>query len=212
MSDLLVSDVIHGIGAVGGLAASRLSRHQFVRDTGLAVAAAYLGIASVVLFEAGTAYPYARFALAMPFMGCAALCWTWFRRYVHSGPIEPVRRLVRALRDDPRRTSWSPGWLRALRHGAAMRRLAALTVVSVTLSGAVEQYAEPIGPEPAPGVESAQGDNDPTIHAYEVQASSVSWDDALPWGGNPPPWYEDPDSVNCKAAPSWCDGNGTVTA
>lgn len=25
----------------------------------------------------------------------------------------------------------------------------------------------------------------------------VDWDDPDPWGGHPPPWFEDPESVDC---------------
>lgn len=51
----------------------------------------------------------------------------------------------------------------------------------------------------------------PAIYPGEVVKPSADWDDSIPWGGEPPwRWYEDPASVNCEKAPSWCQGNATV--
>lgn len=56
-------------------------------------------------------------------------------------------------------------------------------------------------------------DNDPTVYPEEVKAPSGDWNDAEPWGGDPPwTWYDDPASVNCRAVPEWCKAidNATV--
>lgn len=46
---------------------------------------------------------------------------------------------------------------------------------------------------------------DPVVYPGEVVAAASEWDDAEPWGGNPPPWFEDPASVNCEVADKWCE-------
>ncbi len=45
--------------------------------------------------------------------------------------------------------------------------------------------------------------------AEEVMAPAAAWNDAEPWGGEPPwTWYEDPASVDCAAAKTWCQKAG----
>ncbi|MFA5943718.1 MAG: hypothetical protein WC876_04540 [Candidatus Thermoplasmatota archaeon] len=52
--------------------------------------------------------------------------------------------------------------------------------------------AEPGGLEGGP---VPQGE--PEILANETMAPPASWDDVVPWGGLAPPWFEDPESVDC---------------
>lgn len=40
-----------------------------------------------------------------------------------------------------------------------------------------------------------EGSGDPGI----VFTEPVAWNDPEPWGGNPPPWFEDPATVDCGA-------------
>lgn len=41
------------------------------------------------------------------------------------------------------------------------------------------------------------GPMEPTVEV----APAVDWDDPIPWGGDPPPWFEDPASLSCGGRP-----------
>lgn len=45
--------------------------------------------------------------------------------------------------------------------------------------------------------QSLGDEGEPEVTEGEVIAPASDWDDAVPWGGNPPPWFEDPASVEC---------------
>jgi hypothetical protein len=68
---------------------------------------------------------------------------------------------------------------------SAIRRSAALLTTALLLGLATAQD------EGEPGL----GDDDPTIFPEEVVDPEAGWEDG--WGGSPPPWFEDPASVDC---------------
>lgn len=76
-----------------------------------------------------------------------------------------------------------------------------LLVLTAGSLEAEEQYAEPIGPEAAAGEECQDCGpaGDPVIYPGEVIAPALESED-----GALGPWFEDPGSVNCEAAPAWC--------
>lgn len=64
-----------------------------------------------------------------------------------------------------------------------MNDLRVMVVLSILLVVSVASAEEQMGePEVVPG---------------EVVAPEAAWDDPDPWGGNPPPWFEDPSTVDC---------------
>jgi hypothetical protein len=73
--------------------------------------------------------------------------------------------------------------------------LAGLLVASTGI--AEPQYAEPIGPAPV---------EEPEPEACgECEAE---WDDPIAWGGDSPPWFEDPASVDCGDRPACWEALG----
>lgn len=95
---------------------------------------------------------------------------------------------------------------------AAYGPILAALAVATCLAGSTAADEE-MGPrDPAldegGSVEASEGaqvyDNNPEILAGEIAAASGDWDDASAWGGSPPPWFEDPTSVDCDVAPTWC--------
>lgn len=81
-----------------------------------------------------------------------------------------------------------------------MRRLAFLAFL--LLFGAAVSAEAPQAVDT--GVE--QGPQLPTKEEGNATVGApADWDDANPWGGSPPwTWYGDPESVDCRAVPSWC--------
>lgn len=80
-----------------------------------------------------------------------------------------------------------------------MRRLAFLAFLLLfgAAVSAEAQQAVDMGVEQGPSLPS-QGN--------ATVGAPADWDDANPWGGSPPwTWYGDPESVNCEAAPIWCE-------
>lgn len=62
-----------------------------------------------------------------------------------------------------------------------MRRLAIILCASLLLgTGAAQEGGDP--PQEPTGI---------------IFTEPVSWNDPDPWGGNPPPWFEDPSTVDC---------------
>lgn len=53
---------------------------------------------------------------------------------------------------------------------------------------------------------------EPEILPEEVQAPPADWDDPVPWNGNPPPWFEDPATVNCGQSQGCWDALENKTA
>lgn len=75
-----------------------------------------------------------------------------------------------------------------------MRLHVALPLVLVLVAAATTSA------EPAAGDDAGQAENgggEAEITAEEVVEQASDWDDPVPWGGNPPPWFEDPASVDC---------------
>lgn len=60
----------------------------------------------------------------------------------------------------------------------------------------------------APEPDHEAGDDDPTIYPEEVVAPAMDWQDA----GWEFVWFDDPSSVNCEAAPAWCQSEAYQTA
>lgn len=54
-----------------------------------------------------------------------------------------------------------------------------------------------------------EGEGEPEVLPEEVIAPPAAWTED--WGGNPPPWFEDPMQVDCAVAPEWC-GSESVQA
>lgn len=86
-------------------------------------------------------------------------------------------------------------------------RFAILTLAFVL--AALGGGAQPTRPS-TPGGAEAQGAGEAEILPEEVLAPAVSSADG--WGGDPPPWYEDPRSVDCGQREACRDSLDNKTA
>lgn len=66
-----------------------------------------------------------------------------------------------------------------------MKKFLTILAAAFLMGSATAQGEDPPGDETVP--------ESPEI----VFVEPVAWDDPVPWGGIPPPWFEDPASVDC---------------